>query len=31
VLRVIFVSDLTSDQCNADDPDDAEFLAQVRD
>ena len=29
-LRIIFISDLNSDRCNADDPDDAEFLEQVR-
>ena len=28
--RIIFITDLNSDQCNADDPDDAEFLQQVR-
>jgi hypothetical protein len=27
--RIIFITDLNSDQCNADDPDDAEFLQQV--
>ena len=27
--RIIFITDLNSDHCNADDPDDAEFLQQV--